>query len=94
MVLKRANSGLLSSVFYNFVFVEVNSFFFRTVDNRYGGLTTSYPENVNSYEPYLPCYSIRTGYLQKNSPDMQKEPGVGNILFSPAFFLFKKLRNI
>ena len=70
MVLKRANSGLLSSVFYNFVFVEVNSFFFRTVDNRYGGLTTSYPENVNSYEPYLPCYSIRTGYLQKNNPDM------------------------
>ena len=70
MVLKRANSGLLSSVFYNFVFVEVNSFFFRTVDNRYGGLTTSYPENVNSYEPYLPCYLIRTGYLQKNNPDM------------------------
>ena len=69
MVLKRANSGLLSSVFYNFFFVEVNSFF-RTVDNRYGGLTKSYPENVNSYEPYLPCYLIRTGYLQKNNPDM------------------------
>ena len=93
MVLKRANSGYYL-LFFIILFSWKLTLFFRTVDNRYEGLTTSYPENVNSYEPYLPCYSIRTGYLQKNSPDMQKEPRVGNISFSSAFFLFKKLRNI
>ena len=57
-------------LFFIILFSWKLTLFFRTVDNRYGGLTTSYPENVNSYEPYLPCYLIRTGYLQKNNPDM------------------------